>query len=222
MAESCAIFAGGEPISAETAREYGEYFDSSFIVSADKGFELARRLGVRSDLIIGDFDSATGRPDGRNVEVYPCEKDDTDLMLAIKKGFEHGCDEFRIFGATGGRLDHMIGNIQGLAYILSQGGLGEIISDRESVKLVSAGSYKIKHRKDFSLSLFAYSDSVEGLSISGVKYSAENATLKNNYPLGVSNVITGESSDPEGVKSAHIQFKKGTLLIIQSYLFTDL
>ena len=115
----------------------------------------------------------------------------------------------------------MIGNIQCLAYILSQGGFGEIISDREIINLVSAGSYKIKHRNDFSLSLFAYSDCVEGLSISGVKYSAENVTLKNNFPLGVSNVITGQRSGSEDEKSAHIQFKKGTLLIIQSFLFTD-
>lgn len=221
MSESCVIFAGGEPISAETAKEYKDYFDSSFVISADKGYELAERLGVQSDLIIGDFDSAVNKPEGKNVEVYPCEKDDTDLMLAIKKGFEHGCDEFRIFGATGGRLDHMIGNIQSLAYILSQGGYGEIISDRESVKLVSAGSYKIKHRKDFSLSLFAYSDSVEGLSISGVKYSAENVTLKNNFPLGISNVIK-DGTDGSEDKFAHIRFQKGILLIIQSYLFTDL
>ena len=79
---------------------------------------------------MGDFDSAE-KPVFDNIEIFPSEKDDTDLMLAIKEGFESGCDDFLIFGATGGRVDHLLGNIQSLGYILSCGGEGMIAADRE-------------------------------------------------------------------------------------------
>ena len=108
------------------------------MISADKGYKAGR--GVKSDIIMGDFDSAE-KPVFDNIEIFPSEKDDTDLMLAIKQGFESGCDDFLIFGATGGRVDHLLGNIQSLGYILSCGGEGMIAADREIIRLIVQGSY---------------------------------------------------------------------------------
>ncbi len=42
-------------------------------------------------------------------------------MLAIKQGFESGCDDFLIFGATGGRVDHLleISNLWDMFYLVA-------------------------------------------------------------------------------------------------------
>ena len=150
---------------------------------------------------------------------FPSEKDDTDLMLAIKQGFESGCDDFLIFGATGGRVDHLLGNIQSLGYILSCGGEGMIAADREIIRLYRAGSYRIYDREGFSFSLVAYTDKVEGLTIKGAKYEVEDCLLTNAFPLGISNVVKG--FDGQDRKYAEISFKSGYLLSVQSKMVTD-
>ena len=134
MTKKCTIFSGGEAVSAQCVAEYKPFIDDSLVISADKGYKLAQAVGVKSDIIMGDFDSAE-KPVFDNIEIFPSEKDDTDLMLAIKQGFESGCDDFLIFGATGGRVDHLLGNIQSLGYILSCGGEGMIAADREIIRL---------------------------------------------------------------------------------------
>ena len=167
---------------------------------------------------MGDFDSAE-KPVFDNIEIFPSEKDDTDLMLAIKQGFESGCDDFLIFDATGGRVDHLLGNIQSLGYILSCGGEGMIAADREIIRLYRAGSYRIYDREGFSFSLVAYTDKVEGLTIKGAKYEVEDCLLTNAFPLGISNVVKG--FDGQDRKYAEISFKSGYLLSVQSKMVTD-
>ena len=54
---------------------------------------------------------------------FPPQKDDTDMCLAAKEGFEHGYDTFLIYGGTGGRMDHTLSNIQLLSWIANHGGI---------------------------------------------------------------------------------------------------
>lgn len=211
MTNKCVVFAGGEPVSKNAVDM--QLVREAYVISADKGYDLAAELGISSDLVIGDFDSVKSFPQVENIIKYPSEKDDTDLMLALKAGLEKGCDEFVIYGATGGRLDHMIGNIQSLMYLISHGAVGKIVSDREIVQLLAAGSYSIPKREGFSLSLTAYSEKVCGLCIAGAKYNVNDCELSNDFPLGISNEIAADF--------ANISFKKGVLLVIQSALFTD-
>lgn len=219
MTKNCTIFSGGEAVSAECVAEHKGFIDDSLVISADKGYKLAQAVGVKSDIIMGDFDSAE-RPVFDNIEVFPSEKDDTDLMLAIKQGFESGCSNFKIFGATGGRIDHLLGNIQSLGYILSHGGEAEIIADKELLRLYRPGTYRIYKREGFSFSLVAYTDKVENLTITGAKYNVENCLLTNDFPLGISNVVLGDDSQDDE-KYAEISFESGYLLAVQSYLVTD-
>lgn len=202
----CIIFAGGEPLKAENV--IYERIKDAYVICADKGQALAQALGVKADMVIGDFDSLGYVPDSDNVKVFPVEKDDTDLMLAVKQALDMGFVEFDIYGATGGRLDHMIGNIQCLDLLLEKGARGQIISDNEYVTLYKSGHYSIPRREGFTLSLFAYSPKVSGLTVKGTKYTAENAVLTNASTLGVSNEFL--SCDAE------ISFNEGTLLVICS------
>lgn len=209
MSKNCIIFAGGEPVSRKMIYSYLP--KEPYVICADKGWELADKNDIKPDLVIGDFDSSL-KPENEPTKVYPVEKDDTDLMLAIKEGIALGYNDFTIFGATGGRFDHMIGNIQSLAYLLEHNCVGRIISDSERIQLLSPGKYNIYPIKDFSLSLAAYSEIVGGLSIKGAKYEVDDCVLTNNFPLGISNKITADH--------AEIEFNKGILLVIQSDLCT--
>ena len=57
MTKKCTIFSGGEAVSAQCVAEYKSFIDDSFVISADKGYKLAQAVGVKSDIIMGDFDS---------------------------------------------------------------------------------------------------------------------------------------------------------------------
>ena len=207
MSRCCVIFGGGDPVSAEIVK--AELSGGEYLIAADSGYRLMQQLSLEPELIIGDFDSAP-EPETPNKQVFPVEKDDTDLMLAIKAGLSAGCKSFRLFGVTGGRLDHTIAAIQSLAYLSEHQAFGEIISDNERIALLAPGKHTVPKREGYTLSLFAYTESVQGLSVRGVKYKAENITLTNSFPLGVSNSIT----DAE----AGITFTDGCLLVIASRL----
>lgn len=54
----------------------------------------ARRENITPDLLLGDFDSLHTVPDFARIRRVPVEKDDTDMMLAIKEGLGRGETEF--------------------------------------------------------------------------------------------------------------------------------
>ena len=101
---------------------------SDYIICADGGYDIAKGLGIKPDLLLGDFDSinldVAGIPDDIEISKFPPEKDYTDLELAINKAMEiAGSRDFsaslepsplqiEIAGGIGGRLDHTIANIQ--------------------------------------------------------------------------------------------------------------
>ena len=206
MSEKCTVFAGGEPVSADALDM--SFISNSTVYGADKGYYLAKSLGIDCDIVIGDFDSSP-RPECGDVLVFPKEKDDTDLMLAIKHALKNGAKDIRIYGALGGSADHLYGNIQSLAYIVTNGGSALITGDSDIIRLLPAGRYVISDKKGWSLSLFSYSERVEGLTIKGTKYTAQDITLDNSFPLAVSNCITAP-------KGAELSFSAGLLLVIQS------
>ena len=79
-----------------------------YVICADAGYETALKAGVKPDLIVGDFDSAKEPPaKGQKVKILPTEKDVTDTMFAVMKGFGRGFRSFLLLGCLGGaRFDH--------------------------------------------------------------------------------------------------------------------
>ena len=208
MMDKCVIFAGGDPVRKETVST--DITGDAYIICADKGLQLAHSIGIKEDVILGDFDSLGHKPEGGNVMTFPVEKDDTDLMLAVRTALEQGHKRFYIYGACGGRLDHMMGNIACLSMITDNGAKGTIIGDDEIVSMYDPCSFTVPYKEGFSLSLFAYAGKVSGLYISGTKYTADGFSLDPSVTLGVSNEITADK--------AEISFTHGRLLVIQSRL----
>lgn len=117
----CVIFTAGDQHGIEK-HEIGLRHDD-FVICCDAGYRLAQRLGVRPDLLLGDFDSYTGAlPEDIPVQRYIRDKDDTDTVIAVRYALEHGYDSILLVAATRrtGWI-HLLGNLQILAFIFREG-----------------------------------------------------------------------------------------------------
>lgn len=61
-----------------------------YIIAADAGYRYLQRMNIIPDIVMGDFDSLGSPPNHPNIVKHPVEKDDTDLMLAVKYAIAHG------------------------------------------------------------------------------------------------------------------------------------
>ena len=202
----CVIFCAGEFDGLRVPPE-----KEDLLIAADGGLAHVRALGLEPDVILGDFDSLGYAPGG--AEVFPVEKDDTDAMLAAKRGLSLGCREFLFYGSLDGpRLDHTVANFQTLAFLADRGARGILLGLRQQVTLVKNGTVRFHAGHKGNISVFAFGGNAEGVTIRGLKYRLEQGVLDPGFPLGVSNHFTGEE--------AEISVKNGSLLIIwdnQSY-----
>jgi thiamine pyrophosphokinase len=177
-----------------------------YIICADGGFEIARREGILPHVIIGDMDSLFVDAGGIEVVKAPKEKDETDTFLCLTHGMKKGFKEFVIVGGIGGRLDHTLANLQLLAYGLKHGLKITLIDEYTRAFMLEKGQVEIANLQGYYLSLLAFSETCTGVSASGVKYPLKNATLKNDFALGVSNEIIEDA--------ATIENETGLLLIL--------
>ncbi len=201
----CLIISGGRqgPIP--------ELYKNSYVIACDKGVAYAQAQGVAPDLVMGDFDSYGGPlPQGAEAIRLPPEKDDTDTMFAVKTALERGFTDLTLCCALGGRLDHLYANLQAAAYAAGQGARCVIADEENWITVLKDGSMLLPRREGFSLSLFAVSDTCQGVTVTGAKYPLKNAVLTNSFPLGVSN----EWAEEEAV----VEVREGTLLVILSKL----
>ncbi|MCD7888879.1 MAG: thiamine diphosphokinase [Oscillospiraceae bacterium] len=191
------IFGAGETVPLRAVPEGGD-----FVIAADGGMRYLDSLGIKPDLIIGDFDSSD-EPVTGDVIKLPVEKDDTDSVFAVRYCLEHGFGEIHIYGGTGGRIDHTIANIQTLSYIAEHGGRGYLYSP-EMVMTVIHGNLTIEPTGIFSV--FSLSGTSHGVSITGGFYEMQNGEISSSFPIGVSNHSVG--------KPVTVTVGDGTLLVM--------
>ena len=177
------------------------------VIAADGGFAALEGLGLSPDLVVGDFDSLSRRPDHPHVVALPVEKDDTDMHAALRLGWERGFRTFRLYGGTGGRIDHTLANLQSLAWLASQGGRGFLVGpDWTATVLSSGGALTLEAGRRGTVSVFCLGDRAEGVDIQGLKYGLTNGVLTCDDPLGVSNSFLGGES--------RVSVRRGTLLVL--------
>ena len=197
----CYVVGAGECNSLPIKKE-----DGDIIIAADGGVKHLERFGLTADIIIGDFDSLGVVPEGKNVIRLKPEKDVTDMYAAIQEGIVDGCDEFEIYGATGGRLDHTIANIQLAAYLAQKGFAHKICGDGYGIVALNNSEICFDSTMSGYISVFSHTDVCMGVTIEGLKYELHDARLTSSFSLGVSNEFVGTDS--------RISVEKGTLIII--------
>ncbi len=206
MDKICYIFGAGDR-SSHTI----ELSPDDLVIAADGGFDYLEEIGLRADIVLGDFDSVVSYDLPSDAIRYPKDKDDTDMMIAVKLGLEKGYKEFAIFGGLGGRLDHTLGNIQLLTYISKQGAAGTLYCDDYAIQVVNAGSIVLGKDTTFNVagnlcSVFALDRHCHNVTIQGLKYEVTGADWYNHLPIGVSNEFTG--------KRAVVSCTKGSIAVL--------
>lgn len=198
----CVIFGAGAfdglilPIEAD-----------DLIIAADGGLAHTAALRQKPDVILGDFDSLGYTP--RDAQVFPVEKDDTDVMLAIRHGLQKGFREFLIYGGMDGpRVDHTIANFQALAFLRRHGAHGYLVGSHALATVISGQTAVFSSDFTGILSVFCMGKDASGVTLQGLQYPLENHTLSSDFPLGVSNHFM---STP-----AQVTVQDGALLLLWS------
>lgn len=176
--------------------------EEDYCIAVDGGLSYCGILGVEPDKIIGDFDSVSDQekealslirsqaPD-RVITLVP-EKDDTDMLAALKYGLELGYRDFRIYAGTGGRLDHTLANIQCLLYLKNRDAVGYLMDGTGMILVLQNETVHFRREMEGILSLFSLENKAKGVTIQGMKYPLEGYTMTNDYPIGISNEFIGE------------------------------
>ena len=182
------------------------------LIAADGGYRALADRGIIPDYLIGDMDSLAdegllrkAREMQIEISQLPTQKDDTDMLAAIREGLQRGYQCFELFGALGGRLDHTFANLQCLKYIQEQGAEGVILENHTQTFLLKNGKIEFPASMRGTISVFSFEDCASGVTEIGLKYEVNNAELTNAFPIGISNEFAGKDSS--------IEVKNGVLLI---------
>ncbi len=212
----CLILTGGK-LSLAFAGSFLKKNEYEKVIAVDGGLEAAKELEVIPDVIVGDFD--TVHPEilayYRKMEhiiweVHQPEKDDTDTELAIKRALAMNCSNITMLGATGGRLDHMIGNIHLLFPCLQKGVYAEIVDTQNRLYLID-GNHTFHKDTIWGkyISFLPLTEEVTGITLKGFKYPLADCDIS----IGTSLCISNELVEEEGI----ITFTDGVLITVESH-----
>lgn len=200
MMKTCVIFC-----AAEFDRLIQPIGPEDFVIAADGGLKHTESLGITPHEVLGDFDSLGYTPAGANV--FPVEKDDTDAMLAARRGLALGYESFVFYGSLDGpRLDHTVANFQTLQFLADRGASGYLVGKEYLVTVVKDGAIAFPAGCTGTVSVFCLGADARGVTLKGLYYPLEKGTLTAGFPLGVSNHFTGEP--------ASISVEDGSLLVL--------
>ena len=185
----CYVVGAGENFGLDFHKKAKDY-----VIAADGGLKYLHELGMEPNLIIGDFDSLWKKPVHANIISLESEKDDTDTLAAVREGIARGFDVFYIYCGTGGRFEHTLANIQTLGFLAQNGKRGFLVERNSIITVITDASISFDDSCQGYISVFSYSETANGVSIKGLKYELENATLTNTFPIGTSNEFIGKAS----------------------------
>lgn len=188
---------------------------TDLILCADSGLLQALHSGLVPHAVIGDMDSLDEAGyDRRNLPENilwiqaPKEKDQTDTALCMEYALSQGCDEIIIIGGLGGRLDHTLANLQNMIGFSRRGIKVSLVDQNNRVHIITDQTLTLSALPGYAISVLSWTPVSSGVTLTGMAYPLTNATLTQDFPLGVSNKMTGTH--------ATISVHHGTLLVICS------
>jgi len=184
------------------------------LVGVDGGSRHLASMQLLPHLAVGDMDSiprdllAQYRDEGVEMHLHPTKKDATDLELALELALTGGASRISILGATGGRLDHTLGNLFLLARCLPTG-IPVCIMDQEQCIHLMDQALTLSGAVGDTLSLLPATPEACGVSLTGLEYPLHNATLTFGTSLGMSNVFVETQ--------ATVTLRSGRLFVFHLY-----
>jgi len=182
------------------------------VIVLDSAMERVMELGIKVDVLLGDFDRGFDPEYYRNFQ-YPLEivhtpdQDKTDLEKAFDYLIEKGHKAVNVVWATGRRADHTITNMTNI--VRFQNDLKIVILDDYSKIFQLPKKYEKWYPKGFPISIIPVG-TVNGIISTNLDYPLNNETLTIGYRTGSSNHVA-----QDGI--VLIEHKEGDLLMMECF-----
>lgn len=183
-------------------------------IGVDGGCRILDAWQILPHFIIGDMDSIPQALLKKYQEynipniVHPRAKDETDLELALELALKSNPSQVTILGAIGDRLDHTLANILLLSRCLDKGIPAKIMDEQQSIYLVD-NKLKLQGKPGDLFSLMPIKGVLKGVSLRGLEYPLENATLDFGTPQGLSNIFVASQVE--------IQIQQGLAMVFHQF-----
>lgn len=210
------ILAGGPEELLPDLSEYNE--ENSIWVGVDRGVYHLLNRDIHPTIAFGDFDSVSQeewkfiKEQVSELKQFKPEKDETDMELALNWALDQDPDTIRLFGATGGRLDHLLANVHLLLNPLkTKSSIYVTLIDRyNKIFLKNPGRYTIeKRQREKYISFIPLTLDVTDLTLEGFKFPLKNRHISLGSTLCISNELISDYGT--------FSFSEGILIVIRSH-----
>lgn len=199
------ILANGVPPDPDALRR--AIGASRLFVCADGGANVARDYGLVPDAIVGDLDSisAESLAHFQGVPIFhdpDVERTDTEKAIEYVLG-RQPYDEITLFGATAGRLDHVVGHLALLRRFERRTRV--VLEDAHARAFLARGDTRLDLPAGTTVSFFALSGPAEGVTTENLRYALRDRTLEFGKQDSISNVVEATP--------AWIRIRRGELVV---------
>jgi thiamine pyrophosphokinase len=207
MNNNAIILANGEPPTKKLMKRL--LAGSSLFVCADGGANTAARYGLKPSAIVGDLDSTTEHAlkSLRKAEIHKVVDDySTDLEKTLSWVIEKGYQTITVAGATGGRLDHFLGNLSALVKFSNRAAITFVDDNSEWIFVDRSKNLGLPVGTTVSLIPVTHCD---GIVTKGLRWNLNFEALELGVRDGTSNLVV-ESP-------IHISVAKGNLILFHLF-----
>lgn len=188
------------------APEFTDEVKEENVIYADGAYKFKEKIGNRKVIaVVGDFDSIDKIPEGENLVKLNPEKDFTDGERAIRLAKEKGASEIVIYGAFGGKIEHILGNLALLKIAKNIGVSATIVDGKTRTELIS-GKVRIDLKKGCKVSIIPYGGNCIFKDSNALYYPLKGITLTVADTVGISNIALDDKIE--------IEIEKGESLIV--------
>lgn len=208
--EPALIIANGEACSRELLDQLLEW--SPLVVVLDSAIERVIQLGIKIDVLIGDFDRDFDFLKYEELQ-FPIEivkiddQNSTDLDKAYNYLINRNIPAANVVWATGRRADHTFTNLTNMVKFADN--LKVVLLDDYSKVFLLPKKYKKWYPKNTPISLIPIGK-VNGISTQNLAYSLVNESLELGFRSGSSNHVT-----EDGI--VDISYSEGFLLLMECF-----
>jgi len=212
------IITGGK-LDLDFARSFLKQYSFDKLIAVDAGLASADALGLVPDYVVGDFDTADPQLIAKYKElpfivweVHWPEKNETDTELARSRALAIGCEEIAFLGATGGRADHLLGNIHALYLCMQKGVDAYLVDAQNKIYLLDEGKVFCREAVWGNyISFLPYTEAVTGITLQGFKYPLDKREIRQGEEVGL--CISNELTEAKAV----LTFDTGVLVCVESH-----
>lgn len=206
------ILCNGQPPSVELLEECAEAAD--LVICCDGAAEYTLQMGVRIDVLAGDFDSL-GKDRAEEVRKmtgcefleFPIRKDQTDAQIAMEYAIERGAKQLTILGALGMRFDHALSNVMLLIHAAKLG-TQAVVRDEMHQIYATCTNVAVEGKIGDSLSVIPLGINSRIRLTSGLEYTMYDTDLMLGDTLSMSNRFDRET--------AYVEVADGWILVIKT------